>query len=136
MDKQSQSDLYHGLKALAESSFPKRCNTCGRKYASVEEFIADTNNVANGKSGLKASAGNEGENIIELYRNCPCGSTLMDAFNERRDLSDAGETRRNNFDKLLNMIVKTQNLDIEEARLELRKILRGETSEVIKNIKG
>ena len=72
--------LLDGLQALADSAFPKRCNNCGRTFDSVRDFIAETVSVRNGISGAKASRGDDEEVIVELYRNCVCGSTLMDFF--------------------------------------------------------
>ena len=80
-------DLFKGLQALAKSDFPKKCSTCGRTFNTAEEFIQQTELIRPEISGLKQSIDDEGLAIVELFRNCPCGSTLMDAFNNRRDMS-------------------------------------------------
>ncbi|MCK9987662.1 MAG: hypothetical protein AzoDbin1_04134, partial [Azoarcus sp.] len=42
----------------------------------------------------------DGQVIVELFRNCVCGSTLMDCFRDRRDTSEAGLRRRARFGEL------------------------------------
>ena len=126
--------LYEGLSALAASAFPKRCRTCGRIYHSVDEFIAETRLLKSDHSGLQSSEKEDGTLIVELFRNCPCGSTLMDVFNSRRDISENGIKRRNDFDKLMATVEKQYNVDSETARNELLKIIGGESSDIIKNI--
>jgi hypothetical protein len=130
----SDNDIYSDLRALIESSFPKKCNTCGRTYQNAAEFILETEKVGAKGSGLKSTEDYDGSTIVELFRNCPCGSTLMDAFNDRRDLSEKGETRRKNFDKLLKLIQTTHKIEKDIAREELLKIMRGQSSDIIKNI--
>jgi hypothetical protein len=134
MTDSATRSLYDGLKALAESAFPKKCNTCGATYQSAEEFIQKTQIVRSDHSGLKSSEDDDGSTIVELFRNCSCGSTLMDAFSDRRDLSEAGEKRRNNFDKILQLVQKKYELERTDARNELLKIMRGQHSEIIKDI--
>ncbi|MGH1487660.1 MAG: hypothetical protein ACRBCI_15710 [Cellvibrionaceae bacterium] len=134
MSETTNDSIYSGLKALAESSFPKKCNTCNETYQTAEEFIAKTQHVRPDHSGLKSSADDDGSEIVELFRNCLCGSTLMDAFTDRRDLSESGEARRQNFDKLLVMIQDRYSIERTIARDELLKIMRGEASQIIKHI--
>lgn len=125
-----QNELFRGLRALAESSFPKRCPSCGRMFETAEQFIEETalNNEAS--SGLKQSGTDDGEKIIEVYRTCPCGSTLMDVFADRRDHSDAGMRRRHRFDDMLNLF-EDRGIDRDTARTELIKVMRGIKSEVL-----
>ena len=130
----NNDSIYSGLKALAESSFPKRCNNCGATYQTAEEFIIKTQHIRPDHSGLKSSPDDDGSQIVELFRNCSCGSTLMDAFSDRRDLSEAGEARRQNFEKLLVMIQSHYNIERHTAREELLKIMCGEASQIIKHI--
>ena len=134
MNDSVTDSIYAGLQALAASSFPKKCNNCGRVYHTVESFITETERINNSVSGLTSSTDEDGSKVVELFRNCVCGSTLMDAFNDRRDLSEKGEQRRNNFDRLLNMVQTNYNIDKSTAREELLKIMRGERSDIIKNI--
>ncbi len=126
-----QAGLYQGLRELAESAFPKRCATCGRVYASAEEFLRETRTLRANSSGLKQSVDDDGSTIVELYRNCACGSTLMDFFVDRRDMSEAGLRRRRRFGELLERLVSA-GLEREVARAELIKIVHGQPSEILR----
>ncbi len=121
--------LFDGLQALTDASFPKQCATCGRVYESAEDYVQQTEDV-NGKSGLKASYDDDDSPIVELFRNCVCGSTLMDCFRDRR--SPAAIKRREVFGKLLDLL-STKGLDKGSARTELLKVMAGERSETIEN---
>ena len=131
-----QQSLCDGLQALAHSSFPKVCGGCEQEFETVEEFITktQTDSSLSSDSGLKETRREDGVMVVELYRRCACGSTLMDAFNNRRSQSDAGEERRQNFEELLNLVGTHYELDRPSARQELLKIFHGGSSEVIKNI--
>ncbi len=69
--------------------------------------------------------------IVNLFRNCTCGSTLMDEFNNRRDLSPGGLKRREKFGALMDRLVEG-GMEMETARTELLKVMRGEGSKVLK----
>ena len=71
-------EIFKGLKALSESAFPKRCGNCGRVFETSEQYIRETEKVSD--SGLKESYDDDDTPILEVYRNCICGSTLMDFF--------------------------------------------------------
>ena len=128
----SAQTLFKGLKALSASSFPKRCAMCGLTYTSVEEFIRKTQDVS-GRSGLKQAMDDDDRQIVELFRNCTCGSTLMDCFNDRRDVSEAGLKRRELFSKLMEMLT-AKGLSTETARSELLRLLRGQKSAILERI--
>jgi hypothetical protein len=128
------ADFYKNLKALSSASFPKKCNTCGKVYNSVEDFITKTESIR-GKTGLKKSITEDSKAIVELFRNCVCGSTLMDCFNNRRDLSERGQQRRETFEKVLVYLVK-KGVEKEKARQEILKIMRGEKSELLTKLGG
>lgn len=123
-------NIYKGLQALSNSSFPKKCSTCGIRYETVEDYVSKTESIRK-MSGLKESFDDDDKPIVELFRNCVCGSTLMDVFNNRRDLSPSGLKRRKKFDELLNRLVD-KGFTAETARDELLKIMRGEGSELLK----
>jgi hypothetical protein len=126
-------EFLNGLRELAESAFPKRCPTCGRTFESAAEFVAQTQPVRASHSGVKAAQDDNGVALLEIYRNCPCGSTLMDFFSERRDVSGKGLQRRQRFGELFDYLVST-GMDKAVARAELLKVMRGEPSEVLKSI--
>lgn len=125
-------ELFNGLKALSDASFPKKCALCGQEYANVEEYVRKTEDVS-GKSGLKKGYDDDDKPIVELFRNCVCGSTLMDCFNDRRDVSDGGLRRRKLFGKLMKMLT-AKGIGRDEARRELLKLLKGESSPVLEKL--
>ncbi|MFT6386820.1 MAG: hypothetical protein ACJAUP_000188 [Cellvibrionaceae bacterium] len=126
--------IYQGLQSLAETAFPKRCRNCGRLYHDVSAFIAETKLLNAKHSGLKPAIKDDGSISVELFRNCPCGSTLMDVFNNRRDISQNGIKRRNDCDKMMDMMQKEYNVTKDAARAELLKIMSGEPGDIVKNI--
>lgn len=124
--------IFDDLVALEKSSFPKKCETCGAIYDSTEEFTAKTENL-NGKSGLKSSEGDEGETILELFRNCVCGSTLLDFFADRRDMSPQGEKRRKAFDTVISHLVE-RDIDEDLAKTELKYYLKHKKSPLLEEL--
>lgn len=129
---QKIDDLFEGLKALSASAFPKQCTVCGRTYATVEQFVQETESIQK-KSGLKRSADDDDHTIVELFRNCPCGSTLMDAFSDRRDTSEAGLRRRGLFGKLMELLTQ-KGVEAGRARTELLKFIKGQPSALLEKM--
>jgi len=121
-----EDKLFEGLQALSDSAFPKRCSTCGREYNSPEEFFRHST-APGARSGLKSSWDDDDRPVVELFRNCACGSTLMDVFSDRRDASDRGIKRRKIFGELLEKLI-ARGLDGKEARAELTNVMRGRAS--------
>ncbi|MDP2795468.1 MAG: hypothetical protein Q8O25_15535 [Sulfurisoma sp.] len=130
----SDADLFAGLKALVDSSFPKRCACCGRVYASAEEFFRETQKIRPGSRDLKPATEEDGTRIIEAFRNCVCGSTLMEFFGDRRDASLAGEGRRKRFGVLMQQLVE-RGVDGAVAKQELLKLVHGQHSELIEALR-
>jgi hypothetical protein len=128
-------ELYADLRALMASSFPKRCRNCGREYPTAEAFVTATAPVAAGCSGFKQSRDDDGTTIIELFRNCLCGSTLMDSFDCRRNATADGLKKRQRFDDLLGQLA-ARGLDPVRARGELLNVMRGQPSDLLALIKG
>ena len=126
--------LIHGLKALAETTFPKRCRCCGRSFTDVADYVAQTHAMPNGAQGLKQSLGDDGEVIVDLFRNCPCGSTLMDSFSDRRDTTQKGEARRQRFNELM-AYLQSRSLSASVARHELLEVMHGKPSEILTKIR-
>lgn len=129
-DKILNPELYKGLQALTDLSFPKICNTCGKRYETVEEFIEQTEAIRQ-SSGLKEDLDDDDRVIVGLFRNCTCGSTLMDEFNNRRNLTKSGIARREKFGELLDKLTE-KGVPADVARSELLKVMRGEGSELLK----
>lgn len=123
-----EGSISQGLQALSDSAFPKECSRCGRRYDSPDDFVRDSQPPYNG-SGFKPDYDEDEETpVLQLFRNCECGSTLMDFFSDRRDMSEQGRKRRQLFGELLDAL-EQQGLPPEEARPELRKLMNGEHSE-------
>lgn len=94
-----EDESLKGLKALP-LKFPRKCNNCGREYASESEFLQQTQCIRGGRSSLKEGEDDDGRVIVEVFRNCLCGSTMMDEFHSRRDMSPEGIRRREEYDRL------------------------------------
>ena len=125
--------LLAGLRELSASAFPKRCATCGRVYHSADEYARLTHRINAQASGLKQARNDDGTPMVELFRNCECGSTLMDAFCDRRNPTPEGVRRRARFGELLDYLV-TRGMDRPTARDELLKVMRGEPSPLLRNL--
>ncbi|MES2822887.1 MAG: oxidoreductase [Pseudomonadota bacterium] len=126
------SDFYANLKDITETTFPKTCSTCGTTYQNSADFLTKTLTVYGGKSGLKGTLDDNDQPIIELYRNCSCGSTLMNFFSDRRDNSEKGNKRREVFARLL-LQLEQKGIARAEGRKEILKLLKGEESELLKS---
>ena len=93
----SADEALSGLKALPYA-FPRTCRCCGRVYQTAEEFLSQTRNIRDGASSLKEGVGDYNRVIVVVFRNCICGSTLMDEFQNRRDDSAEGQRRREQYE--------------------------------------
>jgi len=134
MTNSSADNFFSGLKSIIDSAFPKTCPMCGKIYNNEQDFIKETTKI-NNQTGLKQSYDDDDHPIVELYRNCSCGSTLMNFFGDRRNNDETGEKRRAKFGELLDYLVSREGLEPEQARNELLKAIRGEKSDILKNIK-
>lgn len=114
--------LYRGLRAIWDTEFPKTCPKCGRVYASFEEYLFDTVPLAQCSGLMGYDIGENGQQV-GLFRNCACGTTILAFCHDRRDLSEAGNRRRELFGELLDRLVDT-GLSAQVARLRLLKALR------------
>jgi hypothetical protein len=81
------STAFTGLKTLQDSAFPKKCRNCGYIYHTAEQFFAETQDMPGGRSSLRSDQDDDGATVVQAFRNCRCGSTLMDEFACRRDPS-------------------------------------------------
>lgn len=133
--RDSHEDLFRSLRALEEATFPKVCRTCGREYADEAEFLRATCQVRSDHTGLKASIDDDGAAIVEVFRNCVCGSTLLETFRDRRDQSPAGLRRRQRFAELLDKLL-ADGVEPERARGELLKLMRGQAHDLINLIRS
>ena len=125
--------LYRGLQAIADDSFPRTCPSCGKVFNSAEDFLLRETKGLYNSTGLRSSHDDEEKTVVEVYRNCPCGSTMVEFFRERRDMSDQGVRRRERFDKLLDILMR-RDIPREEARQVLLLAMRGRPSEILENL--
>lgn len=133
-EQQSRMDIYAGLRQLADSAFPKRCKHCGREYRTSAEFLAATQPLRTNASGLKQGHDDEGHEIVELFRNCVCGSTLLESYWNRRDLSDEGLMRRKRFKDMTDKLV-ARGCPEKTARGEMLKFIRGQPNDLMELVK-
>ncbi len=127
-NQEERMEIYEGLRALQADSFPKRCRCCGVVYESEKDFIRRTRRLFR-NSGLCGET--RGENLfVHLYRNCRCGSTLLEFFQNRRDQTEAGLVRREKFQRILDQLT-SMGWDEAIAREEVQKILQGERSSLL-----
>jgi hypothetical protein len=123
-------ELYQGLQAIADDQFPRRCATCGKVFRSLADYLFAETRALPGSSGLRAGEDDHGHSVVYLFRNCTCGSTLLDSFKERRDQSPAGRRRRRRFGELIQLLAGA-GIDLAIARRELLKLLSGSRSEYL-----
>jgi hypothetical protein len=127
--------ILDGLRVLSKTAFPRKCTTCGKVYGSFEEFVSETRSLE-GRSGLLENIGcpEEGDDpIVEIYRNCVCGSTLVEFALNRRDSSEHGLRRREIFNKLLKLLID-RGLSEEDARSELLLLMQSKKSQLLENM--
>ncbi len=129
------NEFFSGLRELAESAFPKRCANCGREYQNAAEFLAATQPLRVDSSGLKQSRDDDGQAIVDLFRNCVCGSTLLESFWNRRNLSEDGIKRRIRFQDMVAKLV-AKGCTAESSRDELLKLMRGQPNDLLTLAKG
>ncbi len=125
-------NLYSGLQFMRASAFPKKCPSCERVYETAAVFLSQTESLR-GKSGLKQSLDDDDKSLVELFRNCICGSTMMEECQDRRDTSELGIRRREKFGQMLELL-KSSGMETAVARQELLKVMHGENSEVLKDL--
>jgi hypothetical protein len=95
---------------LDEKAFPKTCSNCKKVYATDIEFFQQTTPLPHWPTDIKVIKDNESSkssDYLEVFRNCSCGSTLMEVFHCRRDISERGIRRREEFQRLLDALVKS-----------------------------
>lgn len=132
MGDDADFELFSGLQELSAGAFPKICPNCGRTYENLAQFLELTVPIG-GRSGLKAALDDDDKPVVELFRNCVCGSTLMDFCRSRRDESADGQRRRDAFSRMLDVLVR-RGIGRDVAHEELLHLTRGERSAIIDNL--
>lgn len=117
--------MTYKAQPLEHESFPKHCTNCGKVYHDEIQFFQETSSIPHKRSDIRPVEDDpEVENIyLEVYRNCSCGSTLMERFHSRRDLSEAGLERRAAFEHMLGNL-ELAGVPREEARQSLLRLIR------------
>ncbi|WP_210395886.1 hypothetical protein [Motiliproteus sediminis] len=132
LSSQECDRLLVGLQQLSATAFPKRCANCGAIYASPEEFVQHTDTPVTGRS-VKAVDDEEEGRFLELYRNCRCGSTLMDLFSDRRMDQPQSNVSRACFERLLRQL-QAHGMGKADAREQLLQLMRGEPAADIERL--
>ncbi|MBL4852287.1 MAG: CbiX/SirB N-terminal domain-containing protein [Gammaproteobacteria bacterium] len=122
-----------GLRSVADSDFPKTCRNCQRSYQTLSEFIRDTVSTTP-ETGLKQGFNDEEQAIVELLRNCQCGSILMSPVHSRRGNSDLASECREQFDQLVAQMAATGRTH-ESAREDLRQVITGGYGDILEQLK-
>ena len=112
---------------LDPNAFPKICGNCMKIYHSDIHFLQETTPAPSISSFIKIVSGSEETTngvYLEVFRNCSCGSTLMELFHCRRDLSEKGIRKRSIFEVLLNTLKKNgyENDKARELILEFMRL--------------
>ena len=123
--------FYDGLKRLDDSTFPKTCTNCGRTFETPQDFIRETQSV-NNQSGLTEYELPD-NTFVGLFRNCPCNSTLMGTFKDRRDNSPRGVEMRDRFEVMLQLL-ESRGITRDNARTELLTVLKGGESKLLESL--
>jgi len=121
-----QSILDRVPAPLDPNAFPKICGNCMKIYHNDINFLQETTPAQNISSYIKVITGSEeGRNgvYLEVFRNCSCGSTLMELFHCRRDLSEKGIRKRAVFEVFLDTL-KKNGYDNEKARDLILEFMR------------
>lgn len=126
----SHDAWFAGLRVLSDDSFPKCCRSCGREFASETDYFQQTQAIRPDITGLKAVYDDEEGALVEVFRNCVCGSTLLVNCMSRRDDSASGQSRRRLLDDLLGYL-QLHGFERSQARRELLRVASGERSEVL-----
>ena len=131
-DEYVEEEWHTGLQALDSSSFPKKCGNCGTVFETAAQYFKETADIRN-QTGLRRYVADDTTVIVELFRNCPCGSTLMDCFTDRRDEANNGHARRERFNKLKQSLIDS-GLDADTAHQQVLELFRKEQREIDKKL--
>jgi hypothetical protein len=98
-----------------------RCVRCERSFDGLHDFIEQTTPIFQ-SSGLMEHEDASGKFVL-LMRNCLCGTSLALSCQDRRDRSQRGLRKREQFDGLVSLLVET-GVAPTQARAEIRQILQ------------
>lgn len=113
---------------MTDGIFPRQCKGCGKTYPTFESFYHHTR--APGTTGLRQSKDRGRVPFVEMMRLCDCGTSMIQPCDDRRKHDLGGGLLREQFDHLLDVLAEKGCAD-DIATFELRKVVRGEDSDVI-----
>ncbi len=131
----SSQGSYKGLHILRKNAFPKQCVCCGNLFKHLKEFLKNTQQVSTG-SGLmeyKISSCLGCTQVVALYRNCVCGSTLLVFCKCRRNTSSLGLRRKELFGQMWEQL-KERGISHPLIRNELLRVVHGKQSKLLTNL--
>jgi hypothetical protein len=98
-------------------------------YEDAAEFPGRHPAGAPDHTGLKEGIDEDGASIVEVFRNCACGSTLLETFSDRRDQSPGGCGGASASARCSTSWWRTASNT--PARDELLKLMRGQPHDLI-----
>lgn len=108
-----------GIVRLSSAAFPKTCTNCFKVYEDELQFLVETEAIPHTGRNIREVKGelayDEPEEFIEVYRNCCCGTTMMEYFHSRRNLSQEGIRQRVMFARIQDALIR-EGYEKEEAR--------------------
>lgn len=108
------------LETLYADKFPKICNNCGKIFQTREQYLAATSTLKKKNSAQYTKS----LDLVQEYRNCSCGSSLMIYTTDRRDLTAYGLARRELFDTCLERLQHLSSFERGILAEALRKVFR------------
>jgi hypothetical protein len=90
-------------------AFPKTCGNCKKVFLTEIEFF-QTSLLPHWPADIKVIQNHETNNhgdFLEISRNYSCGSALKEMFHCRRDLTEKGIRKRQEFQRMLDALVKS-----------------------------
>ncbi len=125
-DGKSLNEIRDRVQRILDSRFPISCSNCKKQFDDAKIFLEAT--YAMKRSAVLEIALKKSDwAVIEHLKYCVCGAELF----ARRDDSHIGDRKRTLFDMLLPQIT-SKGISIEVAKEELRKVLLGEESEILR----
>jgi hypothetical protein len=110
--------------------FPKKCFTCNKVFLTRDAYLKETQDLKNEKGGTQYDPMFE---MVQEYRNCICGSTMLIYSSNRRDESSVGEKRREIFARSLGKANHKYQLPIEDMLAVIRGLFRDELLKAVEN---
>ncbi len=114
------------LYVVLMTRFPATCNSCKKCFKDPESFLEATHAMKR-RAVLEVALQRSEFAVMEHLKYCVCGAEIF----KRRDDSEIGDRKRVLFEMLLKQIT-AKGINLEVAKNELRKVLKGEDSETLR----